>query len=326
MAVKDSSELLPVYLIWGSESVLLDKAVNRLKKLVAEKGDLDFNLEMFDGEGASVDEIIAAANTLPFMSDRRLVIVKNAHKMNAAALGTLADYASDPNPSATLVLVAEKIAKNLRIYKAVDALGGAAEYSAPKKSDYGREVVKMFAERGKTVGIDAAEVLVRAVGHDLRRLAGEVDKVVAYKAGETHLSMHDVAEVMSTTGPTSVFELLDALGAREGREVLRSLAELVADGESVHGIFSMSVRHVRSLLSTRSLLDREGRVSQERIAREVGTQPWIAGKLMRQAARFTERDLVAALTSAAVTEREMKTSRDARLALERWYLAVCRQV
>lgn len=323
MAVKDSKDLLPVYLIFGSESLLLDKAVGRLKKMVAEKADLDFNFETFDGETASADEIVAAANTLPFMSDRRLVIVKNAHKMNAAALGVLADYAADPNPAATLVLVAEKIAKNLRIYKAVEAIGGVAEYSAPKKSEYGREVVKMFAERGKTVGIDAAEVLVRAVGHDLRRLAGEVDKVVAYTGSATRLSMHDVEEVMSTTGPTSVFELLDALGGRESREVLRRLAELIADGESPHAIFAMSVRHLRSLLSTRSLLDREGRISQDALAREIGTQPWIAGKLMRQAGRFSEKELADAVRAAAQAEREMKTSRDARLVLERWYLAVC---
>lgn len=323
MSESQLGDLKPVYLIHGPEDLLLEQAVDRLKKRLAAVADLDFNLDQFDGEHAEADEVVAAANTLPFMSERRLVIVRRAEKMSTASLGELADYAHDPNPETTLVLVAAKIARNLRIYKAVDALGGVAEYRAPSKRDYPKTVVKMFADRGKRVGLDAAGVLVRAVGYDLRRISIEMDKVIAYTGEETTLSREEIEQVLSTTAPTSIFEFLDALGSRETRRALRLLASLLDEGESIFGIHALTLRHVRNLISVSALDARDGSSSHAAIAREVGIPDWQVRNLSRQAGRFTPRELVAALKAAAESEEKMKTSRDARLVFERWVVEVC---
>lgn len=324
MSPADLSDLRPVYLIHGPEDLLLEQAVDRLKKRLSAVADLDFNLDVFDGESARADEVVAAANTLPFMSDRRLVIVRKADRMSADELGVLAEYASDPNPDTTLVLVASKIARNLKVYKAIDAAGGVAEYKAPAKREYPRKVVDMFAERGKRVGIDSAEVLVRAVGHDLRRLSVEIDKVISFTGDEATLSRDQIEQVMSTTAPTSIFDFLDALGSRDCRSAMRMLARLISEGESIHGIHAMSVRHIRNLLSTRALLDREsdGAINTT-ISREVGVREWQARNLANQARRFTSGELVDALRGAAESEGKMKTSRDPRLVFEVWLLEVC---
>ena len=105
------------------------------------------------------------------------------------------------------------------------------------------------------------------------------------------------------------------------------LAGLLGEGESIFGVHAMVVRHVRSLMSTRALLDRPDAVrNPQAIAKEVGAAPWLGRALVRQAGRFTAQELVDALRSAARTEQEMKTSRDARLAFERWIVSVCRPV
>jgi DNA polymerase III subunit delta len=324
MAVPDLSDLKPVYLIHGPEELLLDQAVERLKQRLSALADLDFNLDVFDGDSAQPEDVVAAANTLPFMSERRLVILRKADRMTADGLGILADYAADPNPETTLVLVASKIARNLRVFKAVDALGGVAEYKAPAKRDYARTVVGMFAEKGKTVGLDAAEVLVRAVGYDLRRLSVEIEKVISFTGDEVTLSRDEIEQVMSTTAPTSVFDFLDALGSRDCRDAMRVLAGLLAEGESVHGVHAMSVRHIRNLLSSHALLERDGEGSATAlISREVGVREWQARNLVAQARRFDAAELVGALLSAAESEAKMKTSRDPRLVFEIWVLEVC---
>ena len=324
MAAPDLSDLKPVYLIHGPEELLLDQAVERLKQRLSALADLDFNLDVFDGDTAQPEDVVAAANTLPFMSERRLVILRKADRMTADALGVLADYAADPNPETTLVLVASKIAKNMRIFKAVDALGGVAEYKAPAKREYARTVVGMFAERDKKVGLDAAEVLVRAVGYDLRRLSVEIEKVISFTGDETTLSRDEIEQVMSTTAPTSVFDFLDALGSRDCRGAMRLLSALLDEGESVHGVHAMSVRHIRSLLSARALLQRDDDGSPTAlISREVGVREWQARNLATQARRFDSAELVGALVSAAKSETKMKTSRNPRLAFEIWVLEVC---
>ena len=119
------ADLKLVYLIYGSEDLRLAQALARLKKRVAEVADLDFNFDTFDGESAKADDIVAACNTLPFLSERRLVVVKNVDKMNADGTNTLATYVADPSPTTILVMVAVKLAKNTRLYKAVDKIGGA---------------------------------------------------------------------------------------------------------------------------------------------------------------------------------------------------------
>jgi DNA polymerase-3 subunit delta len=129
-------------------------------------------------------------------------------------------------------------------------------------------------------------------------------------------------EVVSETSPTSVFDYLEALGSRDAEDALRLLARLVAEGERVHGIHAMSVRHVRDLIGARALLDR-GEERRE-FASAMGKPPWLVDKLVRQAERFQEDELTRALRDAAEWEARMKTSRvDPRLALERWTVSVC---
>lgn len=322
MAIKSLAELKPVYLIWGKEELLLSQGVRRLRDRVAEVADLDFNFDSFDGEVVEASAVVAAANTLPFASERRLIVVKNVDKMAPSAQAELAAYALDPAPTACLVLVATSISRTGKLFKAVDALGGAAEYRAPRKNDYPSWVIGHFTAKGRQLTPDGAEALVRAVGRDLRRIDIEAEKIIAYAGDKTRIEREDVEAVVSETAPTSVFEFLDALGARESATALRLLADLVDSGESLMGIHSMAVRHMRSLLSVRALIDRD--VTERQIASEIRAADWQVRNLARQSRRFEESELIDALRAAADTEAAMKTgAQDPRVAFERWIIATC---
>jgi DNA polymerase-3 subunit delta len=324
VAGKGLAELKPVYLIWGKEELLLTQGVQRLRDRVAEVADLDFNYDVFDGESAEVGAIISAANTLPFASERRLIIVKNVDKMAAASHAELAAYAANPAPTACLVLVAAGVSRTGKLFKAVDALGGAAEYRAPKRNDYPSWVVSHFSSKGRELSSDGAEALVRAVGRDLRRLDVEAEKIIAFIGDRTRVSREDVEAVVSETAPTSVFEFLDAIGARESASALGLLADLLDGGESVIGMHAMAVRHVRTLLSVRALLDRDA--GQHEIAGQIKAADWQVRNYARQARRFEESELVGALLAATDSEMSMKTgAEDPRVALERWIIYVCRE-
>ncbi len=296
--------------------------MSRLKQRVEKVADLSFNYESFDGENASVDDVIAAANTFPFASERRLVVLNNVDRMAKSAWDELAGYAANPAETTVLVLTATKFAKNLRLYKAVDKLGGVAEYAAPRKSEYPREVQSLFADRGRSISLDAAEMLVSAVGCDLRRLSVEADKTVAFVGARTEVTRQDVTEVVSTTAQTSVFELLEALSDRDLRRSLTVLDRLIADGQSLYGVHALTLRQLRDLIAASSLGDR-GAGSAREIAQVVGRPDWQVRNLPRQARNFATQELVDALRDAADMEAQMKTSRDPRLAFERWIVKFC---
>lgn len=315
-------ELKPVYLILSDQKMLVEQAVNRLRKRVGEVADLDFNFTTFDAENLNADEVIASCNTLPFMSDLRLVIVRGVEKLNKEALDKLADYVSNPSPTTVLALSGEKLAKNLKLYKAVDKLGGVLERKAPKSYELPSEVRKMFAEKGKQISPDAAELFVELVGRDLQRLSVETDKVISFIGDRLEVTRADVEEAAATTTQRTVFDFTDALGERDCRRALRTVAELVGAGESEHGMHAMAVRSLRDLMAARSLIDR-GQGNVDSLVSLLGRPPFVAKKLLRQARNFTPAELVALLGAAAAAEAKMKTSRDARLVLERWIVKVC---
>ena len=319
---KQLSEYKPVYLIVAEQEMLLNQAVDSLKSSVAEVADLDFNLETFEGESVNADDVVAACNTLPFVSERRLVIVRGVDKLSKDAAETLVRYAEDPSPTTILALVGKKLAKNTRLYKAVDKLGGVIERKTPDAREFPRLVQDMFAGAGKRISLDGAEYLVDAVGRDMQRLSVEVSKTVSYVGDRVEITIADAEEVASTTAKTSVFELGSALGNRDCGAALRLLNRLVGDGESVFGLHALALRQLRDLLSARALIDR-GQDSQDELARALGRPPWQMRNLASQARRFSAGELVALLQAAAASEAEMKTSRDPRLAFERWIVKVC---
>lgn len=90
----------------------------------------------------------------------------------------------------------------------------------------------------------------------------------------------------------------------------------------------MTSRHIRTLISVKAVIDRvDGARGPEGVARAIGggLQAWQAKRLITQAGKYTSEELVSALRLLASTELEMKTSRDARLAYERWICEVCPQ-
>lgn len=290
--------------------------------MVEAEGDPDFDFDTFSGSNAKADDIIASANTLPFLSPRRLVIVRDADKMSSEELGLLAEYAKNPSPAATLVLAAGSIARNTRIYKAVDALGGVSEYAAPQKSELPNWVLKLFSAKGRSITRDGAEALVRAVGKDLRRLDSEADKVIAYAGEKQQLERSDVEAVVVETAPTSIFEFLDAVGRRDAASALGLLGDLLDGGDGLPGIHAMTLRHLRSLVGIVALRDRG--MSAGEVARTVKLADWQYRNLAKQADRFREQELVDALRMAADIEAKMKTSQgDPRLVFERWVVSVC---
>jgi DNA polymerase-3 subunit delta len=317
-----TTDLKPIYLILSEQEFLLQQAVDRLRSRVGEVADLDFNVETFDAESATGSAVTAACNTLPFASDHRLVIVRNIEKLSKDAAESLAVYAADPAPTCVLALSGTKLAKNTRLYKAVDRLGGVVERKTPRGAEFIKGVISLAADRGKQMTPDVAEAFVAATGEDLRKVSAELDKLVSFVGDTAQISRGDVESVVANTAKTKIWEFTESLADRDCRRSLVLASSLVGDGESVFGLHAMAVRMIRDLIAARSLLDR-GSASTAELSRMLGRPDWQLKRLTRQARAFDSSELVDLLRSAAAGEAEMKTSRDARLVLERWIVKIC---
>jgi len=90
----------------GLESFLVDEELSRLKG--SFKGDASMNWSVFNAEDdPTMDEIMSLCNTLPFFAERRVVIIRNGHKLSALQMDQVASYLEDPCDATTLILVLE---------------------------------------------------------------------------------------------------------------------------------------------------------------------------------------------------------------------------
>ena len=195
---KQEAPLLPVYLIVGEDALKRDTVMKRLRARLSSMGDLSFNADEFDGETAQGGDIVTACNTVPFASPVRLVEVRAADKLKKADAEQLVSYLGSPNGSTVLALVAEKLAKNTRLYKAVAACGKTAVIDcAPlKRYELPRTVRSMAVTHGVTLTEGAAVKLVDLVGEDTVHLDSELKKIALAHRGTDAVNEHEIVDMV----------------------------------------------------------------------------------------------------------------------------------
>ena len=112
--------LLPAYLIVGTDGVKRDHAVSRMKARLEKSGMVEFNLDERDmTKDPDIESIIGSLNTFPMGSEFRLVILDGCSKLAKAVSEPLVEYLASPSPTTVCLIIADSLAKNTRLYKAI---------------------------------------------------------------------------------------------------------------------------------------------------------------------------------------------------------------
>ena len=316
------------YILHGDDSISRDGVLARMREAMGEDGDL--NRSEFDGTQTPVPEVLAAAKSLPFLAEKRLVIAKGlishiTRKGAGQAGKTATDRLIDELPRlpdfARLVLVEnEPLKENNRLLKAARPMknGYIGEFKKPQnlarwimeraKSDYDAEITPQGATAIATV-----------VNDDLLLAANELHKLVCYVDGERAISEEDVAALTPYVPEANVFEMVDALATGDGSRALELIHQSLHDDPRDPGfrLFTLIVRQFRLLLMTRDHLDQGGGTQGGAISRAVGVPPFVAGKLATQSRRFHAEELHVILKRLQRYDQDMKTGRiEPRLALD----------
>ncbi|WP_080797319.1 DNA polymerase III subunit delta [Arabiibacter massiliensis] len=316
---KQEAPLLPVYLVSGEDALKRDAVAKRLRARLSKMGDLSFNADEFNGETALGADIVAACNTVPFASPVRLVEVRGADKLKKADAEALVAYLSSPNETTVLALVAEKLAKNTRLYKAVAAHGKTAviDCTPPKRYELPRMVRSMAVGHGVTLTEGAAAKLVDLVGEDTVHLDSELKKIALAHRGTDAVNEHEIVAMVSRTAEVKPWEFVDAFAARDARKCLLYLGRM--DSVSPHALIAMCTSRLRELVCARSLAERG---NPRGVAAALKMPDWRCKNHAAWARGFTAAELRGAIVSARDAERAMKSGADPRATFVDWMLAV----
>lgn len=141
--------LKQVYLLCGEEAYLRRQYRDRVKKALIGDGDL-MNLNCFEGKGIVPGEVVDLAQTMPFLAERRVLVIENSGFFKKGG-EDLAAYLADPAPSAYFLFVEAEVDKRSKLYKAAAAKGRVIECKTPDESVLKRWVAELLMKDGKRI-------------------------------------------------------------------------------------------------------------------------------------------------------------------------------
>ena len=292
--------LAPVYVLHGDQPILVERAVAAIREAAVPAGARAFNYDVVDGKVTGA-QIVALAQTLPMMAQRRMVYVRDLAAVAAGDADALVAYLGDPNPTTVVVAVTSKLDKRQKLFAAAAKKGYLHVLEAPRQlAPWARAEA---TSRGVKIEGAAIQRLVDAVGDDLSRLALAIEQLGIY-AGDRAVTAADVDELVADTRERSVFELTDAIGAADRGRALAAVSALCDQRESAVGVVVMLARHVRQLALVHAL--RERGVQRGEWAGRIGVPPFVIDKLIQQARSFAPDALADATRALAEADRALK--------------------
>ena len=319
---ENKTTLLPIYLLLGDDEQKKDALTSKMRERCAHFGEMTINTDVFDSENTDSTRIVSACLTLPFASEKRLVIVNNLEAYNSADLNTLADYAKNPSDSTILLLKAEKLAKNTRLYKAIAKVGEKAIVScdSPKSWEFKNYAVKLCKSKGVSIRDDAAQLLVDLTGCDTVAISTELEKIIASHTSSNPIDSDEVESLVVATASVKPWVLVDAFSAKNIEKVVELLGKV--EGTTPLGILMMCVNRVRELICAKEVVARGGNINQN-IAVELGLAPALSWRVKNHGnwARMWSLDaLKNCIKTSVEVEKSMKSGIDAEVALKIWLL------
>ncbi|MHB1484803.1 MAG: DNA polymerase III subunit delta [Saccharofermentanales bacterium] len=344
--------IAPVYVFEGDEAYLKNKLLNAFKTLLIEPAAITLDYVVYDyaNQVSKVDihQIMAEVKTPPFLSKKRLVVVKNSNlfllsgknKSISRAETTddeqkdetdaadddssqsvtkdrqslLIDLIKSDIDSSCLIFIEDKVDKRMKnVVEAIRGAGVLATISKPDLRDIRLWVAGEFTKSGMTISSDVMEYFIDRYDGNLQVMTGEIDKLKLYikACGKNSFDIKDVDEIGSPDFKGSIFDIVDALSKNDAQEAFRLLDLLITQKQPVPFISFMIARHIRQLITAKDLGD------TSEIIKKMKVIPFVANKLYYQAKNFTFETLEDLYNKCYETDLAVKTSKiQDRLALE----------
>jgi DNA polymerase-3 subunit delta len=212
----------PLYYVWSEDGFFLEDALSRIVENVVDENAADFNYDVCDAS-SETQRIMDAVSTLPFMAQRRLVVLKDFHQFPERAVKSLMPYLNEPAGTTCTVVLSQKAPK--KSWKA----GWKVFSLSIKEWEIPAWVRQVAARKGITLTEEAVDSLIEFVGNDVGLLLMEVEKLAL--SGSKTVSGKDIAASTSVMRTFTSFDLIDALIAGQKTRAFRILKTIFARNE-----------------------------------------------------------------------------------------------
>lgn len=306
-------QLKNVYLLYGTEDYLKRQYRDKLKHALVEPYDT-MNFSAYEGKDINPKELIDLSETLPFFKEKRMILVENSGFFKNSC-DDLAEYMSQVPESTCFVFVEEEVDKRSKLFKAASRAGSAVEFETPKEDMLIRWILGRIQREGKKITQSVMQLFLSKTGSDMENIDKELEKLICYTLDKTEISAADVEAICTGQTENKIFEMIDAISAKNQKKALDLYYDLLALKEAPMRILFLIARQFQNLLLIKSM-SAKGYPAVS-IAKTAGMPSFAVQKNLRQAGAFKINQLKEAIEDCGQAEEDVKTGRMAdQLAVE----------
>ena len=222
----------------------------------------DINTTMLDGNIVTIEELLTSLSTVPFMADRRLVIVEGLLNRFGGSKKDLGEWLNFPDllkdlpPTANLLLIEREPIPANKLLSTILRLGQVEKFSPLRHRDLLDWINARCSKLGLEIERTAIALIADSVGSELRVIDSELNKIKTYSRGRL-ITREDITLMVPYVRQQNVFRVVDSVIEGRTRDALNASAMLIGLGESPSGIVRMIERQLRFLILAKHLLSRK---------------------------------------------------------------------
>ncbi len=281
-------QIKPIYFLMGEEPYYIDKISQYIETNVLEASEKGFNQVVMYGRDVTIDEIVSSAKRYPMMSERQVIIVKEAQDLSRT-IDKIESYANTPQPTTLLVFnyKYKKLDKRKKAYKAIAKNGVIFESKKLYENQVADWIVKMLGAKKFTIEPKASQMLVEFLGTDLSKISNELDKLIFVLPAGTIISPTHIEDNIGISKDFNNFELRKAIGKKDilkANQIINFFAQNPKNNPLVVTISLLNSFFVQ-LLSYHGLKDK----SKANVAKVLGVNPYFVDDYVMAARNYPMR-------------------------------------
>jgi DNA polymerase III subunit delta len=208
-------DIKPIYFLMGEEPYYIDKISEFIEKNILTEEEKGFNQMVLYGRDVSIEEISDNAKRFPMMSERQVVIVKEAQDLSRT-IEKLVSYVENPQLSTVLVICYKykTLDKRKKLFKAIQKSGLIYDSKKLYENQVADWIRRVLSGKNYKIDTKAALMLVEFLGNDLSKISNELVKLMVVLPLNSNITPKDVEENIGISKDYNNFELRKAIGER----------------------------------------------------------------------------------------------------------------
>lgn len=307
------------YLIIGDDDYLRQAETAKIKDRFLTPSQIELNYSVHEYD--DINGILNSVSTMPFLADKRVVVVKEAHRFTGESIEAVLSYLAKPMAQSVLVLSSEASFRDRKEYAKLSKLADVIDASTPDPLTIKRWVCDFFKKEKIEIDPDAIELLMELKGSDTSGIKAELEKIISFSCGDRITSKH-IESLVGRSVRENIFKLVDAINQNSPGRVFRIISDLYEEKKEPPEIIGYLAWHIRQMQKIVFASDKK--MNLEAISGKIGYSPKYTKVLLDQSKRYPVTRINKWLSSLFEADKDLKTGKkEGRFALEMLLVSLC---